>query len=270
MKKSQRSIYSIRPLWQIALAAGFVLALAGCGGAAVTPTPPPPTATLVPTNTPTSLPTSTPTSTATPDVTATAAAAATAEMDQKLNEIAPDLDELGYDTSSGTLIYFEPSPVEVTADSYMEDVAQLILEDPVKDFILQADIGWNSTSGLAGCGIIFRSEADLERGAQYQYYMLRLSGAPAWDIAYYRYGEYQYGLVSDMQFTTAIDERQDAVNTITLIVKGDTIESIINTTKSRDTSDKKLTEGQIALLAWQESGKTTCTFSNVWVWALNP
>lgn len=268
MKRRQNPFIQFRSLAMIVLVAGLILA--GCTSPAAAPTPVPPTATLAPSSTPTSLPTNTPTSTATPDQTATLVAYATAQIEEKLSQIAPELEKLGYAVDSGRLIYFKTSAVDVTADSYMEDVPKLIVEDPVKDFILQADIGWNSTSGLAGCGLILRAEADLERGAQYQYYMLRLSGSPAWDVAYYRYGTYQYSLLTDMQFTAAIDERQDAVNTITLVVKGDTIESTINTTKSMDAVDKKLTEGQIALLAWQESGKTTCTFSNVWVWELNP
>lgn len=253
------------------LAAGIVVLLAGCGGTASTPTLPPssPTATAAPSSTPTSLPTSTPTFTATPDQTATAAAVATEEMEHRVAEIAPVLEKLGYDTSSGTLIYYEPAPVKILVNSYQEKKPKLILEEPAKDFILRMDIGWNSTSGLAGCGIAFRAEADLEQGGQYQFSMLRLSGAPAWDLAYFRYNQFQYDLLPEVQFTAAIDERQDAVNTITLIVEGDTIETIINTTKGMDAVDKKQSEGSIALLAWQESGKTVCTFSNIWVWALN-
>lgn len=262
-------------IWIIPLIGGVVLALCGCGKPASqllltsTPITIQVTATPEPTNTP-EPPTATPTITSTPDKTATVAAAATEEMEAKMVKIAPKLEKLGFDLNSGHLIYTNLSVVSLTVDSYNEDKPKVILDKPVQDFILQADIGWNSTSGLAGCGIIFRAEEDLERGANYEYVMLRLSGAPAWDIEYFRYGQYQYSLLPSTQFTAAIDERQDAVNTLTLIVQGDTIESIMNTTKGVDASDKKLTEGRIALLAWQESGKTTCTFSNVWVWGLNP
>lgn len=262
-------------IWIIPLIGGVVLALCGCGKPASqllltsTPITIQVTATPEPTNTP-EPPTATPTITSTPDKTATVAAAATEEMEAKMVKIAPKLEKLGFDLNSGHLIYTNPSVVSLIVDSYNEDKPKVILDKPVQDFILQADIGWNSTSGLAGCGIIFRAEEDLERGANYEYVMLRLSGAPAWDIEYFRYGQYQYSLLPSTQFTAAIDERQDAVNTLTLIVQGDTIESIMNTTKGVDASDKKLTEGRIALLAWQESGKTTCTFSNVWVWGLNP
>jgi len=276
MKNRINNVLHCQQIWIILLIGGFVLALYGCGGVAEqistvsSPTILPNTETPLPSSTPTSPPTDTPEPTATPDKTATVAAAATEEMEAKMIKIAPKLEKLGFGLDSGQLIYTNSAVVSLTVDSYNEDKPKVILDKPVQDFILQADIGWNSTSGLAGCGIIFRAEEDLERGANDEYLMLRLSGAPAWDIEYFRYGQYQYSLLPSAQYTAAIDERQDAINTVTLIVQGDTIESIMNTTKGVDASDKKLTEGRIALLAWQESGKTTCTFRNVWVWELNP
>jgi hypothetical protein len=194
---------------------------------------------------------------------------ATAEMDGNLALIAPKLEKLGFDLESGRLIHFSQSKVSLSVDSYMADDHKMILEKPIQDFIMQADVSWKSSSGLAGCGIVFRAEEDLERGANYQYLMMRLSGAPAWDIQHYNYGQYQYSLLPFTQFTPAIDDRQNAINTITLIVRGDTFKSIINTTKGNDARDNGLTEGGIALLAWQESGETTCTFNNVWIWRLN-
>lgn len=253
----------------------LVLAISSCATPSVPLSNPiDPTLTLMvdtpqPSITPTSLPTETPTPFPTIDRTGTEDAYATAEMAAKLRPIAPKLEKLGFTLDSGLLVYSNPSMVAVSVDSYMADDHKLILEKPIQDFILQADIGWNSTSGLAGCGIMFRAEDDLERGANYQYLMMRLSGAPGWDIQHYRYAQYQYSLVPETQFTQAIDNRQNAVNTVTLIVRGDTIESYMNTTKGIDAKDNALTEGGIGLLAWQESGKTTCTFSNVWIWKLN-
>jgi len=31
-------------------------------------------------------------------------------------------------------------------------------------------------------------------------------------------------------------------------------------------TDKTLSEGIVAYMAWQESGQTTCTFTNSWLW----
>ncbi len=252
----------------------FVLLLAACTAAPspppteeVVPTLAPPTDTPLPTNTPAPTPTDTPVPTETPDRTATISARETGTLEAELNQYLTRLEKFGFDRESGRMIYQGEPTIYLTVDSYQEDKLETIIADPIKDFVLQAEIEWNSTSGLAGCGIIFRAEEDLERGANYQWVMMRLSGAPAWDIEYFRYGEFQYGLMP-AQFTAALDERQGAVNRITLIAQGDTFKTYINTTPGMDASDKKLSEGQIALLAWQESGKTTCTFRNVWVWEL--
>lgn len=230
---------------------------------------PPPADTPAPTITTILTSTETPNPTSTPDRTATVAVAETAEMAAKMIDILPRLEKLGYGPESGNLIYTGESLITLTVDSYQEDKVKQIVRDPIQDFIFQANVRWNSTSGLAGCGIMFRAEEDTERGGNYQFLIMRLSGAPAYDIEYFKYGQYQYSLLPSTQFTAAIDERQDADNKLTLIVRSDSIESVINTTKGVDAFDKKLSAGHIGLMAWQESGKTTCTFSDVWVWELN-
>jgi hypothetical protein len=90
-------------------------------------------------------------------------------------------------------------------------------------------------------------------------------------VAFYRYGQFQSLVTWNGQwlFTSEIRDRNDDINKIGLVVQGDQFTVYINDVKMRNPhSHKKLTEGQIALLAHQESGKTTCTFSDTFLWIL--
>ncbi len=180
----------------------LALALSACAPLAAAPAEESP-ATLAPSSTPlpsdtpapsaTPLPTDTPvpTATSTPDLTATYAAKGTAEMEKQIDRIAPDLDDLGFKTDSGRLAWVAGQPIEMSVSAYLEKKHEQITKEALADFILVTDVRWNSSSGLAGCSLIFRSADDLEDGEQYVMPILRLQNAPAWDIEYYKYGDWQ-------------------------------------------------------------------------------
>lgn len=241
---------------------------AGCAGP--TPTPAPtetPTATPLPTATSTPLPTATPT--ATVDIKATSQARATATWEARVAEVAAELEAVGYTADSGTLVYDSKDPLSMTVAQYNSFWPEWIVSTPLKDFIVHVDIQWDSTSGLAGCGILFRAEEDFERGAQYRFDLMRLSGAANWEIFYKKFNTRQADIVS-FRFDNIIDYSPNSVNTVVLVVQGDLIQAYINGKKMREGHYAKLSEGGIAFMTWQESGETTCTFRNSWVWELNP
>ncbi len=252
----------------------LVLTATGCQSA-----PPSPTATLPPTEVPTStpeptatntpLPTETPTPTATPNRTATAAVRATEAMATRLAELAPELEAVGYTTDSGSLVYDSRIPIAMTVDSYNVFWPESVTTTPLKDFILHVDIRWNSTSGLAGCGIMFRAEEDLERGAHYRIEIMRLQAAPVWGMYYINYNTLQRNLVSN-RFDTILNDEPNSVNNVILVVKSDVIQAYINDKKMTEARYSKLSEGGIAFETWQESGETSCVFNNTWVWELSP
>jgi hypothetical protein len=182
-------------------------------------------------------------------------------------ELAPELEAVGYSTDSGSLIYDSTAPVAMTVTHYNVFWPEMIINDPIKDFILHVDVRWDSTSGLAGCGVIFRSEDNLERGAYYRIDLMRLQAAPMWGMYYINYNTLQRNLVSDRP-DNILDDSPNSTNEIVLVVKGDVIQTYINEKKMKEAQYSKLTEGGIAFLTWQESGETTCVFKNTWLWEL--
>lgn len=227
-----------------------------------------PTATLEPTATNTPVPTATNVPpTATPDKAATLAAKATAEAQEIVDLLADDLKSVGYSVDQGSLGVYLPDEVKLTTSSYGRTELQAITNEPVANFVLKTDVVWNSKSGLAGCVIGFRSEEDVVEGEQYRFYFLRLLNAPMWDIEYYDNGNFVTAL-RFLETSRSIDDSQDAQNTVILVVNGDDITPYINGDAHTTVSADQLSEGIVSLGVFQESGKTTCTYSNTWLWVL--
>lgn len=244
---------------------------------APSPTPEPtatstPTNTPAPTDTPTPTPTDTPeptaTATATPNRTATAQAKLTATAQSALAEIEPELKKYDLSTDGGYLGWLH-DPVDINLNTYLEERYDTDYPDTVVgDFVFYTEMTWNTTTGLAGCGFIIRSEEDFERGKQYRVFMIRLQGLPLWDIEYYNLGRFQKSVTGEILSTGALFTDQGSKNRITIVVQGNKIATYANGERMGVFTDSKLTEGRIAFFASQESGETTCHFENSWLWVL--
>ncbi len=235
----------------------------------------PPTATSVPTETavPTAIPTETPeptaTFTATPDLTATAALEQTATAEAYAAKANDVLEEISVDPAQGHIVWTNEKFPKLMVDSYGEENYRK-LEDlgEISDFVIHTKIDWDSTSGLSGCGIRFRSEEDMDYGAYYFFVMMRLSGAPAWDIEYYKFDQFQTNLTG-VRYTNDINDNPNSTNAITVMAKGADITTYINGTREYVSNYQKLMKGYNAFSAWQESGETTCQFHDSWVWVFD-
>ena len=235
--------------------------------AAPTPDPtntPSPTNTLAPTNTPA------PTGTPTPDLAATDAAIATLAAQSLSDSLNQELEKLGYTPDSGRVGWMQTYSDEIDMDSYNEMIYIPFAEDlSASDFILKTEITWESTSGLAGCSLIFRSEPDIQNGEQYIFETIRLTGLPGWDIIYIKYNQVQKN-VTGLLTAGAINQEQGSTNTYVLIAEGEKFTLYVNGERIGSYYDfsKSRLEGHFAFEGWQESGESVCTFKNTWVWLL--
>jgi hypothetical protein len=270
----------------------LVLMLTACvpPAASVLPTPtnpPPPTDTPIPTSTPTpahtetSTPTSTPTETPTPiptdtptltptqDRTATAEVKATQEYAKIYEQIQEDIEPYNLTLDEGYLAWYSKKPSDLTLIGYnVYDYEVLGTKLKLANFVIKTDITWDSKTGLITCGLIFRAANDIEKGPHYLFQTLRLSGLPAWDIEYWNYGVFDHNVTGSVQTSGAIKQASGSTNQY-IIVANDTILSVYGNGVRLGTSvNSKLKEGILAYYTYQESGETTCTFDNTWVWAL--
>jgi len=278
-------------VWELVVIIALIIFLSSCStssqAAQVDPTSEPPAATaaakptstpepsptLEPTSTPTHSPTDTPvpTSTATPDLAATAAAAAAQIAAENLAAIKSELEQVGYPTDTGELGWIQDQPYEIVVDEYDSSYFETFANELVaNNFILKTDITWESSSGLAGCGLFFRSEPNFKQGAQYELAFLRLSGLPAWEIAYRKDNEFKKS-VTRILTAGAIEQEQGSTNSYMLIAEEGKFTLYINDLRIGSYYDysNSLLEGKFAFTGWQESGKTSCEFNNTWVWLLD-
>jgi hypothetical protein len=92
------------------------------------------------------------------DQAATAAAAA---------PLLANLPAYGVDPSQGSLAWVHP-PVTVEVTGYLQsDFENRYLGTVARDFVASTDITWNTTTGLSGCGFVFRSDGNKEAANQY-------------------------------------------------------------------------------------------------------
>ena len=252
-----------------------MLLLTACASAEPTPTATAtPTETPFPTETPTptSTSTSTPTSTATPDLTATAAVEATQAMAAVISGIEAELQTIGYSTEQGNLAWASEGPEELNITSFNTyDIFPLASGEFLFDFVLKADVTWESTGGLAICGFWFRAESDDISAEYYKFQTLRLSGLPLWDVEYWKFNEHRATISPGGKAISSshIDQEQGSTNVYILAAEGNLLTVYANGNRLGQVTLTKLGKGLIAFYAWQESGETTCTFDNAWVWDLS-
>jgi hypothetical protein len=251
----------------------LALLLSGCGFAAPQPTatplppaatftpPPSPTATLAPTNTPL------PTATSTPDAKATKAAIATAAADDAIKTIEGVFKKYNLSTAEGKFGEMIDEPMELSASTYGERNYDLLSDIPYKDFAFYTEITWKSTSGLAGCGLAFRTEDLKMRKDYYTFNTLRLSGAPAWDVEWSANGKFKTNAMGKIKFNNTINVENGDSNAYLLVVRGKNVTVYANGEKLGQTEiNQRLDGGTFMALVFQESGETSCAFENSWVW----
>jgi hypothetical protein len=264
----------------------LLIASLGCGLAAVQPTPTPTptvpptqTATLLPTSTqtvtPSPLPSETPTPTSThtpsptPQLTKTAEARVSKTALAMAVRVASDLEPLGITLDQGRPGWFQTEQIEI--DMYDPNSYYVQSVDPsllATNFIFSSEITWESSGGLAGCGLIFRVNGDLIRGEQYHFLTIRLSGFPGWDIERWKDGDWQSTLNGRAMTSKAIDQGQGSTNKIVLVANGGIFTVYANGERLGRVLGPNLKEGKLGFIGFQDSGTSTCIFDNSWIWIM--
>lgn len=282
MNKNKRPCWS----WLLSLAVAFSMVLTSCGGslAAQAPTEPPPspvpsdtpaptrTSTSTPTPTETPLPTATATRTptATPNRAATKAARETATQASIDVMVNAELEKLGIDPSLGHVVWVMDESYELDGGGYAMGWFQPIKELGVlKDFVIQSEITWNTSGGLAGCAYIFRApeDWDMKVGNFYELLLVRVKYAPVWLFEYYENGRYKYGFPTGKGIVSDnIEDENWSKNVVALEVHGNNFTPYINGVKERTVTNDKVSEGRLAFEVVQNSGTSYCLFQKGWVW----
>jgi hypothetical protein len=207
--------------------------------------------------------------TETPDLAATEAAEAAQKAEEAAALVGETLESIGLSTNSGNLAWVQIGSIPVTINGGGGTLIDEIDDgDFYETYVLNFDVTWETSTGFAGCGIIFHSEDNLERGKQYRFYTLRLSGLPGWDVELWNYGQWQATTTGDVKFNSAIDQDNDVVNNYILVIQKGVASVYANGERMSNVIISSLNKGRIGVFTWQESGTSTCTFENGWIWVL--
>lgn len=227
-----------------------------------------PTDTLTPTDTP--FPTDTPVPpTPTPDVSATGQVSATQTAETVLGEIQKELERVGVPAGEGTLGWLMTEPVSIRVNQH-NTTSYSKIEPPLKaaDFVMHTNITWESTGGFILCGIMMRAEPNFDKGEHYRFQTIRLSGLPSWDIERWNYNQWQATASNIIVDSRDLDQNNGATNRFTIVARGSVFTVYVNDDKPKNVVESKLKEGYFAFMTWQDTGETTCTFSDAWIWVL--
>ncbi|MDX1416043.1 MAG: hypothetical protein R3293_17735 [Candidatus Promineifilaceae bacterium] len=198
-----------------------------------------------------------------------AADAATAEA---LRPILEEVASYGVDPANGRLAWEHP-PLTLEVTDF-EDAAQKnqFILTPARDFVLVADITWNSRFAESGCGYIVRSDGEEENSSQYFVGLTR--GAEGHVL----FGEMVQGDVELEQVTdiyaNGIDPlfewQNDTTNRLAIIGQGQEFTLYSNGTRlGKIVAESGFEEGFVSFVAVNRSGGIKCDFNNAWLWKMN-
>lgn len=202
------------------------------------------------------------------------AAESSAAQSATATAIAPmvnDLPTYGINSSQGQPGWVHP-PVALDINGFRQyKYATEFASTVVRDFVVSADITWNTFTGLSGCGFALRAD-----GKGNQYLAIATRGANGHVIFTVMAGNDVKGY-KDF-YAAPINPANDATNRFTVVGRGSEFTMYVNGVKSGfvDTNAKtgsfvgfKYERGFVALVGLSESGRTVCEFNNAWLWLLN-
>ena len=144
--------------------------------------------------------------------------------------IQAELPKFGVDPNQGRLGWIHP-PVNLEVEGYMQyDYANEFIGTVARDFVVSADITWNTVTGLSGCGFVLRSDGNQD--ALNQYLAIASRGAS---------GHVVFGTMANGELVTGqdiyaygidpnFDWQNDVTNRLTVVGRGNTFSIYTNDT----------------------------------------
>jgi len=183
--------------------------------------------------------------------------------------IVAELPTYGVDPSEGELAWIHP-PVSMEVEEYLEtDYANQYLARLVSDFVISADITWNTQFGLTGCGFVLRSDGDEESFNQYLAIITRGGNGSIAFIKQARGTFFNVQLEKVGSRDPSFQWHNDTTNRLTVVARGDTFSVYTNGNLVQQFTATEYDRGFVAMVVLSESGRTACEFNNAWLWVLD-
>lgn len=151
---------------------------------------------------------------------ATQQASGLAATEAALEPIKNELQRYGVDPQNGQLAWVQ-GPLKLETDQYMgSNFGNMYPQVIVQDFVLSADIRWETRYGAAGCAFVFRSDGNQSKPNQYMVWMTRLTNGR---VEFLVFAEGEIVALKDF-YANGIDPHFDggsgAINRLTVVGQG--------------------------------------------------
>ena len=203
------------------------------------------------------------------------ATANTASAEATAQAVAPFLAELpayGVDPAQGRMAWIHP-PVTIQASGYLSyTYANQNIATVAQDFVLAADITWNTRFGTAGCGYVLRSDGD-QQGDYDQYIALVIRGGSG-ELLFtiIQDGEVVRNEITDININRldpSFQWQNDTTNRLAVVARGNTFSFYSNGAHVGDVTPSIFYErGFVAFVGLNESGTTLCQYDNAFLWLM--
>jgi hypothetical protein len=188
----------------------------------------------------------------------------TATAEAMLDTIRSALPTYGLDDETGSLGWVH-SPVTVEVKTFKESAMASDYPAVVaRNFLAQTDVIWLTETGLAGCGIVFRADPQTET-----FYGMGLFRG---GLGVAGFNEWSGGVSSEWERyrdAPSTNAANGATNTIAVLAREAEFSFYVNGVPVDTVSDASLGQGSVGFAAFSESGTTTCSFTNGWLWLLD-
>lgn len=143
-----------------------------------------------------------------------------AATEAALAPIKGELARYGVDPENGQLAWVQ-GPLKLEIDQYMgSNFGNAYPQVIVQDFVLSADVRWESRYGAAGCAFVFRSDGNQSKPNQYLVWMTRLTNGR---VEFLVFAEGEIVALKDF-YANGIDPQFDggngATNRLTVVGQG--------------------------------------------------
>ena len=186
-------------------------------------------------------------------------------------DISSQLLTYGIDPTVGSLVWVSP-PILIEVEGFHQFGFETVEGSPTaRDFVLSADIIWNSTDLNARCGFALRSDTLQVDSSQY------LLSAIRDEQGNIMFQPMERGLlVADelhefaaAAIDPAFDLQNDGTNRIAVVARGNTFSIFSNGALVGEAIPiVQFETGNAGFVAFNEAGRTVCQFHDAWLWQL--
>ena len=183
--------------------------------------------------------------------------------------IKAELPGYGIDPNFGRAAWIHP-PLTLELNGFqVSDDANDFIGVPVEDFVIEADITWNTFTGLSGCGFALRADGNEETP---NYYLVMATRGANGHVLFANFVNGERKETQDF-YARGIDPRfqsaNDTTNKLTVVGQGSLLTIFTNGTQVGQVINESRKDGFVSMAAVSESGRTVCQFTNAWLWLLD-